>query len=231
MRTSHACFAIVAMIVLWFGFDVAAAQDARSKPNALPSPPTPTDDANPGRDLRFDSTKAAQDNAASREVMVQKLRALQQRLKDVDRNIMRQLTQTAESRQPLEVAPAAGGPRAELVEQVSDWQRALSRFDAESICGPSDDSQDVELYNGNLPPTPKFVAEHQSSTAQIQWNSDLASSLGPGADAGNVNGQRWCSGTLVSASMSTTTTKRAGGPHGDWSGERSFHLAPRRWPR
>jgi Trypsin-like peptidase domain len=71
----------------------------------------------------------------------------------------------------------------------------------ESLCGP-DDMIDVELYQGTLGATEKFVDGHQASTAQIQWNDDLAAQFGPGA--GNVNGQRWCTGTLIADDLLLT---------------------------
>jgi V8-like Glu-specific endopeptidase len=49
------------------------------------------------------------------------------------------------------------------------------------------------------------VDTHQRSAAQIQWRSDLLQRFGrPGDDPGNVNGERWCSGTLISADQFLT---------------------------
>lgn len=72
---------------------------------------------------------------------------------------------------------------------------------AESICGFSD-LQDVELYDGTLGVTKDFVADHQSSTGQVQWRDDLTARYGQGA--GNVNGARWCSGTMISENLFLT---------------------------
>jgi Trypsin-like peptidase domain len=196
------CVGFVALaITVWVGVGTAAAQGTPRKPNALPTPPAPVDDANPARQLRFDPSKTTQENAATKETIVQKLQALQQRLKEIDRTAMRRPSQPAESQQSLEVAsaPGTGDVRAELIGKIDDLRRARDSLDIESICGPSDDSQEVELYDGTFAGTTiEFVAQHQPSTAQIQWNANLASVLGPGADAGNVSGQRWCSGTLIS---------------------------------
>jgi V8-like Glu-specific endopeptidase len=71
----------------------------------------------------------------------------------------------------------------------------------ESICGAADDSQDVEQYDGNLGVTAAFVAEHQRSVGQIQWNSDLASIY---QNPGNVSGTRWCSGVLIGEDLFLT---------------------------
>ena len=72
---------------------------------------------------------------------------------------------------------------------------------AESLCGP-DDMQDVELYDGTLGVTQEFVANHESSTGQIQWRDDLADTFGDGA--GNVSGVRWCTGTLIAEDVFLT---------------------------
>ena len=67
----------------------------------------------------------------------------------------------------------------------------------ESLCGP-DNSQDVELYDGKLGPSKKFVADFEPSTGQLQWNSDFASKYKPpNANPGNVADVRWCTGTLI----------------------------------
>jgi V8-like Glu-specific endopeptidase len=70
------------------------------------------------------------------------------------------------------------------------------------ICGPEITWQDVELYNGALGPEKLFVDANEPGTGQLQWLSkeDLASQFGgPKDDAGNVGGERWCSGTLIAA--------------------------------
>lgn len=65
----------------------------------------------------------------------------------------------------------------------------------ESLCGASDESQPVESYDGSLGVTKEFVNTHQKSVGQIQWNADLADKY---TNPGTVNGERWCSGTLIS---------------------------------
>lgn len=71
----------------------------------------------------------------------------------------------------------------------------------ETICGATDDSQPVEQYNGALGVTQAFVANHQAAVGQIQWNDDLASIY---TNPGNVNGARWCSGTMISNDLFLT---------------------------
>lgn len=84
-------------------------------------------------------------------------------------------------------------------------QTASSEFDRiMSTCGPSNDWQDVELYNGRKP-TQRFVNDHQPAVAQIQWRSDLAATLRPRKIAeGNVSGERWCTGTLIASNLFLT---------------------------
>ncbi|MDQ6436121.1 trypsin-like peptidase domain-containing protein [Mesorhizobium sp. LHD-90] len=86
----------------------------------------------------------------------------------------------------------------EAIEAIDAIETQKAKAVLESICGP-DDSQDVELYDGTLGPTQDFVAGNEPSTAQFQWNSDLAQKFpAPNADAGNVSGKRWCTGTMIS---------------------------------
>lgn len=85
-------------------------------------------------------------------------------------------------------------PPPELIER--SFLRA-----AESLCG-ANDMQDVELYDGSLGVGQAFVAAHQMSTGQIQWNDNLQDRFGPGA--GNVSDQRWCTGTLIADDLFLT---------------------------
>ena len=71
----------------------------------------------------------------------------------------------------------------------------------EAVCGGIDESQPVEQYDGTLGPTLSFVQQHQSPVGQLQWNDNLATSF---ANPGNVSGQRWCTGTLVSPNLFLT---------------------------
>src|SRR5215218_9729632 len=71
----------------------------------------------------------------------------------------------------------------------------------ESICGATDDSQPVELYDGTLGVTTGFVAAHQRPVAQVQWNANLGSIY---TNPGNVSGVRWGTGTMVSPDLFIT---------------------------
>lgn len=68
----------------------------------------------------------------------------------------------------------------------------------ETICGGTNDAQEVEQYDGSLGPTTEFVADHERPVGQLQWNDDLATKY---AQPGNVSGVRWCSGTLISCDL------------------------------
>ena len=68
----------------------------------------------------------------------------------------------------------------------------------ETICGNRDDTQHVELYDGSLGVRRAFVDRHEPRIGQLQWLEDLHDRFsGPGDSAGNVAGQRWCSGGLI----------------------------------
>jgi V8-like Glu-specific endopeptidase len=71
----------------------------------------------------------------------------------------------------------------------------------ETICGVSDDSQPVERYDGTLGVTTAFVASHQAAVCQVQWNSNLASIY---TNPGDVSGERWGSGTMISDDLFLT---------------------------
>ena len=71
----------------------------------------------------------------------------------------------------------------------------------ETICGVTDDSQDVEQYDGTLGVTTAFVNSHQRPVGVLRWNSNLGSIYD---NPGNVAGVRWCTGTLISNDLFLT---------------------------
>lgn len=71
----------------------------------------------------------------------------------------------------------------------------------ESICGVTDDSQDVEMYDGSLGVSQAFVNTHQRPVGVLRWNSNLGSIY---STPGNVAGVRWCTGTLISDDLFLT---------------------------
>jgi V8-like Glu-specific endopeptidase len=69
----------------------------------------------------------------------------------------------------------------------------------QDMCGARDDSQEVEFYDGKLGVSRAYVKSNEPSTVQLQWNSrEALTAQLPGYDFGNVAGERWCTGTLVS---------------------------------
>lgn len=86
------------------------------------------------------------------------------------------------------------GITAESVAAGGDAYSAI----LESICGVRDDSQPVEQYDGTLGVTTAFAAAHQAPACQVQWNANLASIY---TNPGNVSGERWGSGTMVSDNL------------------------------
>jgi hypothetical protein len=129
------------------------------------------------------------------EILRQRQFELARRLKEIDRRGVAPSTEALAPPSPERESVAA---------ELESWSKAQARFDAESICGPLDDSVHVERYQGNLGPTKAFVDEHQSQAAQIQWHEDLRQRLGPGGDPGRVSGLRWCSGTLIANNIFLT---------------------------
>jgi V8-like Glu-specific endopeptidase len=88
---------------------------------------------------------------------------------------------------------------ARAMREPKKWSRELARHVIESICGPTDDSQDIELYDGTLGVTKDFVTHHERQVGQIQWNDNLQQKYP--AHPGNVQGVRWCSGMLISEDL------------------------------
>lgn len=71
----------------------------------------------------------------------------------------------------------------------------------ESQCGPQDDSQPVEQYDGTLGVTRAFVDDHERPVGQLQWNDNLATIYN---NPGNVSGVRWATGCLISDNLFLT---------------------------
>ncbi|WP_233166308.1 serine protease [Archangium sp. Cb G35] len=78
---------------------------------------------------------------------------------------------------------------------------AIGSTGQESQCGATLDFQHVEQYDGSFNVTTGFVENRQRPVAQTQWRNDLAARYD---NPGDVNGQRWCSGTLISEDLYLT---------------------------
>jgi len=75
---------------------------------------------------------------------------------------------------------------------------------SESTCGSSIDWQDVEQYDGNLgiyKLSRQFVDRREGAVGQVRWDTNLNARY---TNAGNVNGVRWCSGTMISHNLFIT---------------------------
>lgn len=69
-------------------------------------------------------------------------------------------------------------------------------MDPQTVCGATNDLQDVELYDGNLGLSLDYVAANLGSTVQLHWQTDRAIRKA-GYFPGTVSGQPWCTGTLI----------------------------------
>lgn len=83
-----------------------------------------------------------------------------------------------------------------------------------TVCGLTEDFQEVESYNGADGVSRAFVDRHQAAVGQIQWKSDLASRY---ASPGSVNGARWCSGTLLPGNRFLTAGHCFNNSGGGWT--------------
>ncbi len=184
----------------------------------LPFPPSNND----ARSLSYTPTKSLQENTVTRAAIVQRLDALLNELRESDK--VRAL-KSESVHAFIEIDHSAA--RQKLVHDIESLHQDLLTVGILNVCGDKDASIDVEAYNGELGPTAKFVNALQLSTGQIQWSDDLAAKFNkPGDSPGDIkNGERWCSGTLITETLFLTaahcfdinpnnrsTPRRASGP-------------------
>ncbi|HYQ04926.1 MAG TPA: serine protease [Polyangiaceae bacterium] len=65
----------------------------------------------------------------------------------------------------------------------------------QSICGPTSELRDVELYDGKFGLPTAFVGRHRLAVGLLRWRSDLDARYRE--LSGNVRDQGWCTGTLI----------------------------------
>jgi len=106
-------------------------------------------------------------------------------------------------------------PHIEALSNTAELAAADDLYAAllETICGVADDSQPVEQYDGTLGVTTAFVNAHQGPVCQVQWNANLASIY---TNPGNVSGERWGSGTMISSDLFLTAGHLFDQTGGNW---------------
>ncbi len=97
---------------------------------------------------------------------------------------------------------------AKMITKASSELAALSQeFHhklASAICGGTDDSVEVEQFNGPSP-TPALVLACAMPVAEIRWVDDLATRFsGSGERPGAVNGLSWGTGILIAENLMLT---------------------------
>ncbi|MGH9752528.1 MAG: trypsin-like serine peptidase [Blastocatellia bacterium] len=92
-----------------------------------------------------------------------------------------------------------------LAYELGLVEAEIERFAIETTCGLSDDSQDVERYDGMLGVTRDFVDRHEPPVGQLQWLDDLFGRFsGPNDSPGDVADVRWGSGGLFTNDLFIT---------------------------
>ncbi|WP_411033094.1 trypsin-like serine peptidase [Shinella sp. BYT-45] len=97
------------------------------------------------------------------------------------------------------VAFLAGPGETQDLETTPYGLPFIEGVDPKTVCGPENDLQDVEKYDGNLGVSQDYVAKNNGSTVQFQWKPERAIRRElPGYTPGTIGGRRWCTGTLIS---------------------------------
>ncbi len=107
------------------------------------------------------------------------------------RTAMSQLTKTFVSFSSVAVLGLSGACALED-ESFEDLEEpAFGETEQHTICGPTDDAQWVNDYNGRLGPTTTFVATHKRNKGALESTAA-------------ANSSKYCSGTLISANQFLT---------------------------
>jgi len=102
------------------------------------------------------------------------------------------------------------GTMRKLLEQRAGVARNLVEIDMQleylfyDLNSKKDDPQDVETYDGTLGVTREFVSDYERPVGQLQWTDLTGRFQAAGEDQGNVSGQRWGSGALISDDLFLT---------------------------
>ena len=102
------------------------------------------------------------------------------------------------------------GTMRKLLEQRAGVARNLVEIDMQleylfyDLNSKKDDPQDVETYDGTLGVTREFVSDYERPVGQLQWTDLTGRFQADGEDQGNVSGQRWGSGALISDDLFLT---------------------------
>jgi V8-like Glu-specific endopeptidase len=123
------------------------------------------------------------------------------------------LEQRVKELEPLFAPRFDAMPELESMMAEPDGRDVYSMI-LESQCGSTDDSQQVEQYNGSLGVTVEFVRKNQAPVGQLQWNNDLALKY---TNPGDVSGVRWGSGTLISDDLFLTAGHNFDKTGGGWN--------------
>jgi hypothetical protein len=105
-----------------------------------------------------------------------------------------------------------GQERERLIRQRLDLRQQIGALDlraealAFDICDDTDESQDVERYDGTLGVDIELVRRCSPAVGQLQWLDDLPERFTQqGSSVGDVNGARWASGAMISETRFLTT--------------------------
>jgi V8-like Glu-specific endopeptidase len=100
-----------------------------------------------------------------------------------------------------------------LLDRRTGAARELALLDMQleylcyDLCSTKDEPQDVEAYDGTLGVSKDFVRRYERPVGQLQWVDLTAPAFAKrfsGDDQGNVSGQRWGTGALISDDLFLT---------------------------
>jgi V8-like Glu-specific endopeptidase len=204
MKTLSFLACTVALAACWMR--PAGAQDQLSRPSLrVAAPPGSANAERPGPDLSYRAAKSDEENTDTREIIQQQLAAAQEALQQFDRK--RTLAASAGTAIPIGVDDPE---RRRLAANKNYWQQKYDDFSNESVCGRRDQSFDVELYDGSRGPAQNVVSTWQPSVGVIRWSPNMEGYYRQrGGDTtdmdwGNVDGKRWCTGTLIADNLLLT---------------------------